>query len=103
MNNIKKFKNFKQGDIVYFSKEYEKGSLLNPPDQELEITFYKHLYNQPYKIIYLNFLDVGEIVILANLIDKTTHVCNQDMKNLLISELEFKQMNRIDQLNKILK
>lgn len=91
-------KNFTKGDIVYFSKEYFCAN-----------KNHNYLPDQPYRIqswlTITNNIVVGEgvhIGLIINLSDNKSHICNSDMKKLLIPESEWKQTQRDKQLNQIL-
>ena len=84
---------FKVGDIVYFVKEFRS---------HYTSGYYYHKIGQPYKVLDWNTgfgLQTGTI---QNLEDSKNHFVHSEMRNCLISEVEWKLLNRQKNLNELL-
>lgn len=84
---------FNIGDIVYFKKEFRS---------HYSSGYYYHKLNQPYKVIDWNpslGLQTGTI---QNLEDSQNHFVHSKIKNCLISESEWKLLNRQKNLDHLL-
>ena len=84
---------FKEGDIVYFVKEFRS---------HYTSGYYYHKIDQPYKVLDWNTgfgLQTGTI---QNLEDYQNHFVHSQMRNCLISESEWKLLNRQKNLNELL-
>lgn len=92
---------FKENDIVYFKKEFRS---------HYTSGYYYHKLNQPYKVInrkdYLKILAnnlPGDYFSIQNLEDNKIHFAHSEMIKCLISESDWKLLNRQNNLNEILK
>ena len=84
---------FKEGDIVYFVKEFRS---------HYTSGYYYHKIDQPYKVIDWNTSFGLQTGTIQNLEDRQNHFVHSEMKNCLISEVECKLLNRQKNLNELL-
>jgi hypothetical protein len=84
---------FKIGDIIYFKEEFISHYTMEN---------YIHQKNQPYIVVDWNasfYIETGSI---KNLGDKSHHFAHTEMIRNLISEREWKQINRDQKINQLL-
>jgi hypothetical protein len=84
---------FKEGDIVYFVKEYRS---------HYTSGYYYHKLNQPYLVIEWNIGLETQTGTIQNIEDKVKHFVHSEMRNHLIPEIEWKSINRQKNLNDLL-
>ena len=82
---------FKKGDIVYFTEEFRS---------HYSSGYYYHKPNQPY--IVVSFTGFSNSIQNLEDVDSGAHFVLAEMRNYLISESEWKILNRQKKLNHLL-